>query len=87
MSVIDLKMRSNLAANPSEMALTKKLPATMQTGQLKTIASKLFKIDSERIQLQLITSDSQIPTLMDDDLNSLAYYGATEGSEIILQDK
>ncbi len=80
-------MRSNLAANPSETALTKKLPATMQIGQLKSIISKLFKADSERIQLQLITSDSPIPTLMDDDLNSLAYYGATEGSEIIVQDK
>lgn len=81
-------MRSNLAANPSETALTKKLPATMQLGQLKTIIAKLFKTDSERIQLQLITSDSPImPTLMDDDLNSLSYYGATEGAEIIVQDK
>jgi hypothetical protein len=86
--VISLKMRSNLAANPSETALTKKLPATMQLGQLKTIIAKLFKTDSERIQLQLITSDSPImPTLMDDDLNSLSYYGATEGAEIIVQDK
>ncbi len=59
----------------------------MQIGQLKTIISKLFKADSEGIRLQLITSDSPIPTLMDDDLNSLSYYGATEGSEIIVQDK
>jgi hypothetical protein len=83
----DLKLQSNLASNPSEKPLVKKLSATMQIGQLKSIVSKLFKTDSDRIQLQLITSDSPMPTLMDDDLNSLSYYGATEGAEIVVNDK
>jgi hypothetical protein len=66
--------------------VTKKLPSTLSIGRLRTVIKQLFGLDPHLQQLSIRLYKDAVPTVLDDDEASLAYYGADNGSDIYINE-
>ena len=64
----------------------KALPLTMTVASLKQLCARLFKSDIPLVRLSVRDSPGSYPSLMDDDLKSLSYFGVCEGCEVLLDE-
>lgn len=63
---------------------TKKLPATISVDRLKLMVKQLFGVDPAAQVLSLKQYNDSIPTVMEDESGSLAYYGAANKSHLYI---
>jgi len=65
----------------------KKIPGTLTVGQLKLLFSKLFKLEMG-LQVLYYKSDARAPpSVLDEDEESLGYFGLTSGSVIYMNER
>ena len=76
----------SVSGGPSE-PVTKKIPSSVTISRLKLMVKQIFNI-SPHIQLLSIRQykGSDIPTLLDDDQESLSFYGGVDGAEIYINE-
>lgn len=73
---------SCLTAEPVE----KRLPGSMTVGRLKQLLQRLFKLDPDLQTLYYKSEKNAPPTMLDDDDQSLSYFGVCNGCEIFMNE-
>lgn len=73
---------SCLTAEPVE----KRLPGSMTVGRLKQLLQRLFKLDPDLQTLYYKSEKNAPPTPLDDDDQSLSYFGVVNGCEIFMNE-
>lgn len=65
---------------------TKKLPTSLTVGRLRQMVKQLFGLDPPLQHLSIRVYKDAVPTLLEDDMASLSYYGAVDGAEVFINE-
>lgn len=85
-SVIKVTLRS-LAADSCLMdPVTRRLPLSMTVGNLKVMFNRLFKCDVALQRLSYHDKSDAFPSVLDDDMKSLSFFGAADGGSIVMEE-
>lgn len=85
-SSINVTIKSMAAESCTSEPLQKRLPSSLTVGRLKTMLSRAFGLDVDLQILQYRNEGSDFPAPMDDDENALAFYGLSDGAEILMNE-
>ena len=89
-SVATLTLRSMAGGSCMLEPQTKRLPLSMEVGALRQLCAKLFRAaDSSLLRLSFRekAAADAYPTLLDDDLKPLSYFGVPpEGAEVLIEE-
>mmetsp|Transcript_15225 Transcript_15225/g.28651 ORF Transcript_15225/g.28651 Transcript_15225/m.28651 type:complete len:631 (-) Transcript_15225:188-2080(-) len=85
-TAIDVTIRSMAAESCTIEPLKRQLPANIKVERLKTMCSRAFGLDAELQILYFRNEGDAFPNELDDDENTLAYYGVSDGSEILMNE-
>ena len=66
--------------------VAKKVPRSITIGRLRSMLKQLFGVDPHMQQLAIRLDKDSLPTVLDDDDSTLAYYGAIDGSQIYVNE-
>eukprot|EP00771_Trimastix_marina_P002378 gnl/Trimastix_PCT/3508.p3 GENE.gnl/Trimastix_PCT/3508~~gnl/Trimastix_PCT/3508.p3 ORF type:complete len:122 (-),score=41.84 gnl/Trimastix_PCT/3508:37-402(-) len=67
--------------------VTKDLPLTIKISGLKNVLQRLFRLAPARMALSLQSSpDDPFRTPIEDDTQTLGYYGPTDGCAVVMDD-
>lgn len=83
---INVTIRSMAAASCSMEALHKRLPSTITVGRVKALCARAFGLDADLQILHVTEKGAAFPTPLDDDEHTLAYFGVTDGSDILMNE-
>jgi hypothetical protein len=83
---INVTIRSMAAASCSMEALHKRLPSTITVGRVKALCARAFGLDADLQILHVMENGAAFPTPLDDDEHTLAYFGVTDGSDILMNE-
>lgn len=76
----------SFGSNGSLEPVTKKLPRSMVIGKVKLLVKQLFGLEPRLQQLALRVYKDSVPTLLEDEMSTLGYYGAIDGAEIFINE-
>jgi len=65
---------------------TKKLPTSLTVGRLRLMVKQLFGLDPPLQHLSIRVYKDSVPTLLDDDMATIGYYGALDGAEVYINE-
>ena len=86
-NLLSLKLRSVAAASCGNPIATEQLPASTKVALLKRLAAKLFDLDIQHQLLYFKSEPDAMPTFLDDDSATLAYFGLQDGATIDVAEK
>lgn len=66
--------------------LKKKIPSSITINRLKVMVKQLYGLDHHLQFLSIRLYKDAVPILLDDEMSSLGYYGATDGVEIFINE-
>ncbi|KAL9186960.1 hypothetical protein ACHAXT_010680 [Thalassiosira profunda] len=84
--VIGLTIRSMAASSCDMEPLTKRIPRSLKVGRIKAMCARAFGLDIDLQVLHFRIEGDPFPTELDDAEHTLAYYGVTDGSEILVNE-
>lgn len=76
----------SFSSNGSLEPLHKKLPKTLSIARLRLMVKQLFGLEPRLQLLSMRIGKDAFPTVLDDDLATLQYYGAIDGAEIFINE-
>eukprot|EP00979_Chaetoceros_neogracilis_P004121 scaffold720_cov157-Chaetoceros_neogracile.AAC.3 len=85
-NALNVTIVSMAAESCTSEPLVKRLPASLKIGRLKTMCARAFGLDVELQILHFRSEGDDFPNPMDDDENTLAYYGVNNGAEILMNE-
>jgi hypothetical protein len=83
---INVTIHSLSAASCTAEPMSKRLPASLQIGRLKQMCKRVFKLDIDLQILHFKADKQSMLVALDDDDNSLAYFGVCDGAEIYMNE-
>ena len=86
-SLLTIKLRSVAAASVDAPAATEQLPASTKISLVKRLAANLFDIPPQDQLLYFKPEPDAMPSFLDDDSASLAYFGVPDGATIDVGEK
>ena len=84
--VIGLTIRSMASASCDMEPLRKRIPRSLKVGRIKAICARAFGLDIDLQILHFRVETDPFPTELDDADHTLAYYGVTDGAEILVNE-
>ena len=84
--VIGLTIRSMASASCDMEPLRKRIPRSLKVGRIKAICARAFGLDIDLQILHFRVENDPFPTELDDADHTLAYYGVTDGAEILVNE-
>jgi len=84
--VIGLTIRSMAASSCDMEPLRKRIPRSLKVGRIKTMCARAFKLDIDLQLLHFRIETDPFPTELDDEDHTLAYYGVTDGAEVLMNE-
>jgi hypothetical protein len=85
-SVVNVTIKSMAAESCTCEQMQKKLPSSMKVQRLKVMCARMFRLDIELQKLHFRSEGDAFPTELDDDENTIGYYGVSDGSEILMNE-
>ncbi len=85
-TVVNITIRSMAAESCTFEPIEKKLPLSMKVHRLKVMCGRGFGLDVERQILHFRLEGDAFPMELDDDENTLSYYGVRDGAEILMNE-
>lgn len=87
-SLSTVTIRSMAAQSCEQLPLIRRLPATLTVGRVKALLARHFGLDwdLQELSLQNDDSDSSIPIVLDEDAQTLAYFGVADGATIYMHE-
>ena len=89
-SVATLTLRSMAGASSFLDPVVKRLPLSMEVGALRQLCAKLFRAPDAsllRLSVRERAAGDMHPTLLDDDLKPLSYFGVPpDGAEVLIEE-
>ncbi|XP_073277016.1 tubulin-folding cofactor E [Primulina huaijiensis] len=85
--LISISLKCIAASVGEKPVLVKKLPATTTVGKLKNLCESFFKLKSVKPVLFLQEEGSPLPTLLNDDMESLTELGIGNESTILVDEE
>eukprot|EP01083_Nonionella_stella_P227466 807031_1 len=85
-SALNVTIRSMAAESCTLDPLRKRLPSSLKIGRLKIMCARAFGLDVELQMLHFRVEGDAFPSEMDDDENTLAFYGVSDGAEILMNE-
>jgi len=86
-SVVKVTLRSMAAASCTVEPVERRLPLSMTIGSLKVMMQKIFKCELSAQRLSFKESGgAMFPTVLDDDSQTLSYYGVTDKGDILMEE-
>jgi hypothetical protein len=76
----------SFGSNGTLEPLTKKLPRSLTISKLRMLVKQLFGLDPRLQLLSLRVYRDSVPTLLDDDMSTLQYFGAIDGAEVFINE-
>ena len=86
-TVLNVTICSMAASSCTMDPLIRRLPSGLQVGRLKALCARHFGLDIDLQTLHFRTCTDAFPLAMDDDENTLAYYGVSDGAEILMNEQ
>jgi len=83
---INVTIHSLSAASCTVAPISKRLPASLVIGRLKQMCKRVFKLDIDLQILHYKADKQSMLVALDDDDNSLAYFGVSDGAEIYMNE-
>ena len=77
---------SSITTSSDGQPIQKRLPASLTISKLRTVVKQLFGLDPHLQQLSIRLYKDAVPTVLDDDEATLAYYGADNGSDVFINE-
>ncbi|KAL7533956.1 hypothetical protein ACHAXR_005549 [Thalassiosira sp. AJA248-18] len=84
--VIGLTIRSMSASSCDMEPLRKRIPRSLKVGRIKAMCARAFGLDIDLQILHFRIEGDPFPTELDDADHTLAYYGVTDGAEILVNE-
>ncbi|KAL7521866.1 hypothetical protein ACHAWX_006558 [Stephanocyclus meneghinianus] len=84
--IINVTIRSMAVGSCDHQPLQKRLPRSLQVGRIKAMCARAFGVDVDLQILHFRVEGDPFPSELDDDDNNLAYYGVTDGAEILVNE-
>ncbi len=85
-NAINVTIRSMAVESCTHEPLQKRLPSSMKVERLKIMCSRAFGLDIELQILHFREEGDAFPTELDDDDNTIGYYGVSDGAEILMNE-
>ena len=86
-NIVHITLRSMAGASSFMPPVPKALPLTLPVQALAQIAAKVFEMeDAALLRLSFRDSANAFPTLMDNELKPLSYFGVCEGGEVLIEE-
>lgn len=85
-SALELTIKSMAAESCTLEPLKKRLPISLKVGRLKMMCARTFGLDVDSQILYFRGESDAFPIELDDDENTLAYYGVRDGAEILMNE-
>jgi len=88
-SLSTVTIRSMAAQSCEQPPLIRRLPATLTVGKVKALLARHFGLDWDLQELSLQNNnqkESMIPTALDEDDQTLAYFGVEDGATIYMHE-
>lgn len=76
----------SFGSNGTLEPITKKLPKSLTVSKLRLLVKQLFGLEPRLQQLSIRVYKDSPPTLLDDEMSSLQYFGAIDGAEIFINE-
>jgi len=83
---VNVTIRSMAASSCSMDAMQKRLPSTLTIGRVKALCARAYGLDVDLQILHVTDKGAAFPTPLDDNDHTLAYFGVTDGSEILMNE-
>jgi len=84
--VIGLTIRSMAASSCDMEPLRKRIPMSLKVGRIKAMCARAFGLDIDLQILHFRIEGDPFPSELDDADHTLAYYGVTDGAEILVNE-
>lgn len=84
--VVGVTIRSMAAGSCDLEPLHKRIPRSLKVGRIKAMCSRAFALDVDLQILHFRVDGDPFPTELDDDEHTLAYFGVTDGAEILVNE-
>ena len=85
--MVSLVLRSMATVSISREPKKQRVPIQMKVGDLKRLCARYFKVKPDRQVLKYREADDfAVPTTLDDDDSTLAYYGMADGGSVFVHD-
>lgn len=85
-SLVTVNIRSMAAQSCEQAPLVRRLPATLTVGKAKALLARHFGFDWDLQELSLQNTDDSIPSILDEDDQSLAYFGVADGATVYMHE-
>lgn len=85
-TVCNVTISSMAASSCSMEPLVRRLPGSLTVGRLKALCGRAFGLDLDLMSLHFRTQADAFPVELDNDDNSLLYYGVCDGAEILMNE-
>ncbi|GMI05375.1 hypothetical protein TrLO_g7653 [Triparma laevis f. longispina] len=83
---INVTIHSMAAASCTVEPMSKRLPSSLAIGRLKQMCKRAFKLDIDLQILQFKADKDSMLQPLDDDNNSLGYFGVCDGAQIFMNE-
>lgn len=85
-TTINVTIRSMSVESCTSEPLQKRLPSNMKIQRLKMMCARAFGLEIELQILHFRMEGDGFPTELDDDENTIGYYGVNDGAEILMNE-
>jgi len=83
---INVAIKSMAASSCGLEPLRRRLPGSLAVGRVKIMCARAFGLDVDLQTLHYRVDGDPFPTELDDDGNTLSYYGVSDGAEILMNE-
>ena len=85
--MLNVKLISMASSSMTMSPVEKKLPGTLTVGLVKQLFQKLYKLEQNLQVIYYKTDKNAPPTMLDEDDETLTYFGVTSGCEIYMNER
>lgn len=86
-NTVNVTLRSMAGASSFMKPVQRALPLSLPVSQLATVAAAVFRMeDAALLRLSFRDSRGAFPTLMEDPMKPLSYYGVADGGEVLVEE-
>lgn len=85
-SAVDITIKSMAVESCTLEPLKRRLPTSLKVSRLKMMCARAFGLDVDLQSLHFRSEGDAFPIELDDDENTLGYYGVRDGAEILMNE-
>jgi tubulin-specific chaperone E len=85
-SAVDITIKSMAAESCTLEPLKRRLPTSLKVSRLKMMCARAFGLDVDLQSLHFRSECDAFPIELDDDDNTLSYYGVSDGAEVLMNE-